>query len=76
MVVGRIIGFLVLLAGILFAAGLCTASPPGDNHVPSIFDPHSTNAASPYHLSNFVLAITAAIFSVVFSLLACVIGVS
>jgi len=69
-VVGRATGILVLLAGILFAAGLCTASPSDDNPVPSIFQPHSTPAESIYHLSVFVLAITAMIFLVVFSLLA------
>ena len=68
-VVGRVMGILVLLAGILFAAGLCTASPRVDNPVPSIFQPHSTPAESIYHLSHFVLAITATIFLVVFSLL-------
>jgi len=50
--VARTIGILVLLAVILFAAGLCTASPLGDNPVP-------------VHLSWFVLAITAVIFLVV-----------
>jgi cytochrome c oxidase subunit 2 len=69
-VVDRAIGILVLLAGILFAAGLCTASPLGDNPVPSIFAPHSTPAESIRQLSYFVLAITGLIFLVVFSLLA------
>src|SRR5882762_46660 len=69
-VVGRATGILVLLGGILFAAGLCNASPSDDNPVPSIFQPHSTPAESIYHLSVFVLAITAVIFLVVFSLLA------
>jgi cytochrome c oxidase subunit II len=68
-IVGRAMGILVLLAGILFAAGLCTASPRGDNQVPSIFQPHSTPAESIYHLSHFVLAITGLIFLVVFILL-------
>ena len=68
--VGRAVGILVLVAGILFAAGLCTAHPPDGNPVPSIFDPRSKNAESLYHLSNFVLAITGVIFVVVFSLLA------
>src|SRR6266481_6265170 len=68
-VVGRATGILVLLVGILFAAGLCTASPPPDNPVPSIFDPHSTPAESIRHLSYFVLAITGLIFLVVFILL-------
>jgi cytochrome c oxidase subunit 2 len=69
-VVGRVTGVLVLLTGILLAAGLCAASPSSDNPVPSIFQPHSTPAESIYHLSRFVLAITALIFLVVFSLLA------
>jgi cytochrome c oxidase subunit II len=69
-VVGRSAGILLLLAGILLAAGLCVANPPNDNPIPSIFDPHSANAESLYHLSHFVLAITGAIFVVVFSLLA------
>ena len=68
-VVGRATGILVLLAGILFAAGLCNASSSDDNAVPSIFQPHSTPAESIYHLSVFVLAITAVIFLAVFSLL-------
>jgi cytochrome c oxidase subunit 2 len=46
------------------------ANPPNDNPIPSIFDPHSANAESLYRLSHFVLAITGAIFVVVFSLLA------
>jgi cytochrome c oxidase subunit 2 len=62
-------GILVLLAGILFAAELCTASPAGDNPVPNIFQPHSTTAESIYHLSVFVLVITGLIFLVVFTLL-------
>jgi cytochrome c oxidase subunit 2 len=69
-VVSRVTGILALLAGIFFAAGLCNASPSDDNAVPSIFQPHSTPAESIYHLSVFVLAITAVIFLVVFSLLA------
>src|SRR6266851_5522160 len=67
-VVGRTTGILALLTGILFAAGLCTASPHG-NPVPSIFDPHSTPAESIRHLSHFVLGVTGVIFLVVFSLL-------
>jgi cytochrome c oxidase subunit II len=65
----RLAGVLVLLGGILLAAGLCTASPPGDNPIPSIFEPHSTPAESIHHLSHFILAITGVIFLVVFSLL-------
>ena len=69
-VVGRATGILVLLAGVLLAAGLCNASPRDNNAVPSIFQPHSTPAQSIYHLSVFVLSITGVIFLVVFSLLA------
>ncbi len=67
-IVSRVAGVLVLLAGVLLAAGLCTASPR-DNPVPSIFEPHSTPAESIRHLSYFVLAVTGVIFLVVFSLL-------
>jgi cytochrome c oxidase subunit 2 len=68
-VVGRATGILVLLAGILFAAGLCAASPPSDNPVPNIFDPRSTPAESIRDHSYFVLAITGVIFLVVVTLL-------
>ena len=73
-VVGRTIGVLVLLTGLLLAAHLCVATPPpSDNPIPSIFEPHSTPADSIYHLSHFVLSITALIFLVVFSLLSYVV---
>src|SRR3984957_9785825 len=68
-VVGRTIGVLVLLTGLLLAAHLCAAESPGSNPIPSIFEPHSTPAESIYHLSLFVLGITSLIFLVVFSLL-------
>jgi cytochrome c oxidase subunit II len=68
-IVGRVAGVLVLLAGILLAAGLCVANTPTDHPVPSIFEPHSTPAESIRHLSHFVLGITGLIFLVVFSLL-------
>jgi cytochrome c oxidase subunit 2 len=68
-VTGRAMGILVLLIGILLAAGLCTASPLNDNAVPNIFHPHSTPAESIRHLSLFVLTITGLIFLVVFTLL-------
>src|SRR5260370_26807040 len=67
-VAARVTGVLVILVGILLAAGLCNATPP-DNSVPSIFDPHSTPAESIHHLSYFVLTITGVIFLVVFTLL-------
>jgi cytochrome c oxidase subunit 2 len=62
-------GILVLLAGIVFATELCTATPAGGNPVPNIFQPQSTPAESIYHLSVFVLVITGLIFLVVFTLL-------
>src|SRR6267143_3720164 len=65
-VVGRATGILVLVAGILLAAGLCTASQRSDNPVPNIFDPRSTPAESIRDHSYFVLAITSLIFLVVF----------
>ena len=68
-VIRRATGILVLLAGILLAAGLCTARPRNDNPVPNIFQPHSTPADAIRHLSFFVLAITGLIFLVVCSLL-------
>src|SRR6266700_2867322 len=70
--VSRVAGALVLLVGVLLAAGLCMAAPR-DNPVPSIFEPHSTPAESIRHLSHFVLGITGLIFLVVFSLLSYVV---
>lgn len=70
---GPALGVLTLLAGILLAAALCTASEPQANSVPSIFEPRSTPADSIRHLSFFVLSITGLIFLVVFSLLTYVI---
>jgi cytochrome c oxidase subunit 2 len=67
--ISRVAGVLVIVAGILLAASLCTAAPRADNQVPSIFEPHSTPAEAIYHLAHFVLAITGLIFLVVFSLL-------
>jgi cytochrome c oxidase subunit 2 len=71
-IISRVTGVPLLVAGVLLAAGLCTAAPQ-DHSVPSIFDPRSTNAESLYRLSNFVLAITGVIFVVVSSLLAYVV---
>lgn len=62
-IIGRVAGVLVLLLGILLAAGLCMASPH-DNPVPNIFKPESTAADWVFHLSAFVLAITGVIFVV------------
>jgi cytochrome c oxidase subunit 2 len=67
---GRMAGIAVLLAGALLAATLCFGAPPDPSQIPSIFRPQSTPANSIFHLSLLVLAITGAIFAVVFSLLA------
>src|SRR6266404_21813 len=72
-IASRAVGLLILLAGVLLAASLCTASTPVNHQVPSIFDPHSTPAESIRHLSFFVLGITGLIFLVVFSLLSYVV---
>jgi cytochrome c oxidase subunit 2 len=72
-VMGRVTGVLVIVAGILLAASLCTATPYDDHLVPSIFQPHSTPADSIVHLSYFVLAVTGLIFLLVFGLLTYVI---
>ncbi len=65
----RAAGILLLVLGLLLAAGLCTAGTPGDNPVPNIFEPRSTPADAIFHLSRFVLTITGLIFLVVFVLL-------
>src|SRR6202166_4903980 len=65
----RAAGILLLVLGLLLDAGLCPPTPPGDNPVPNIFEPHSTPADSIFHLSRFVLTITGLIFLVVFILL-------
>jgi cytochrome c oxidase subunit 2 len=69
LVIGRVVGVFVVLAGILLAAGLCNATQQPANPVPNIFEPHSTPADFIDHLSHFVLIITGMIFLVVFSLL-------
>jgi cytochrome c oxidase subunit II len=66
---GRVMGVLTLVVGILLAAALCSAAEPQANAVPNIFDPRSTPADSIRHLSFFVLAITGLIFLVVFTML-------
>jgi len=68
-VASRATGVLVILAGILLAASLCTASPEQDNPIPNIFRTYSTPGDSIVRLSWFVLAICALIFLVVFTLL-------
>src|SRR5882724_5573388 len=72
-VAARVTGIIVILTGVLLAARVCVASPPGDHPVPSIFDSHSTPADSIRHLSHFVLGVTGLIFLVVFSLLSYVV---
>ena len=66
---GRTAGIAVLLGGALLAATLCFGSPADPSQNPNIFRPQSTPANSILHLSQLVLAITAVIFLVVFSLL-------
>jgi endonuclease/exonuclease/phosphatase family metal-dependent hydrolase len=67
--IGRVRGVLVVAAGMLLTASLCTATPHADSLVPSIFRSHSMPADSIVHLSHFVLASTGLIFFVVSSLL-------
>jgi cytochrome c oxidase subunit II len=66
---GRTAGVAVLLGGVLLAATLCFGAPADPSQIPNIFSPQSTPANSIFHLSLLVLAITALIFAVVFSLL-------
>src|ERR1700723_4018847 len=66
----KIAGIAVLLAGGLLAASLCFGAPTDPSQSTNIFQPLSTPAHSIFHLSMLVLAITGAIFAVVFSLLA------
>ena len=68
-IVSRVAGVLIFLAGIFFAARLCAAQQTIANPIPSIFDPLSTPAHTIDHLSRFVLVISALIFIVVFTLL-------
>jgi hypothetical protein len=53
-IVGRAMGILVLLGGMLLAVGLGDAAARPDYAVPSIFDPRPTPAESIYQLSHFV----------------------
>jgi cytochrome c oxidase subunit II len=68
--VRRVASVALLLAGVLLAATLCIGAPANSSQTPSIFKPQSTPADSIFRLSLFVLAITALIFLIVFSLLA------
>jgi hypothetical protein len=56
----------LLLAAISLAAQLCAATPANPPSIPNIFKPASTPADSIFNLSRLVLAITGAIFAVVF----------
>src|SRR5262249_12957554 len=67
-IVGRLAGVIVLLVGVLLAAGLCMAAPR-DKPVPRIFEPHSTPAESIRHLSHYVLGVNGMLILIVFSLL-------
>jgi cytochrome c oxidase subunit 2 len=68
---GNLAGIVVLLVSILLATKLCLgAAPASTSQVPSIFKPESTPADSVFHLSTFVLAVTGAIFAVVFTMIA------
>src|SRR5580658_3974748 len=66
----KVAGIAVLLAGFLLAATLCFGAPADPSQIPNIFRPESTPADSIFRLSLLVLAITGAIFLVVFVLLA------
>src|ERR1700747_1425937 len=68
-VAARVTGILVIVTGVLLAALVCVASPPGDHPIPSIFDPHSTPADALKQHSHFVLAIIGLIFAVFVPLL-------
>jgi cytochrome c oxidase subunit 2 len=67
--VGKLAGITVLIAGALLATTLCFGAPADPSQIPNIFRPQSTPANSILHLSVLVLAITALIFVIVFSLL-------
>src|SRR5271154_6986931 len=60
----------LLLVCVLLAAQLSAAAPANPAPIPNIFKPASTPADSIFSLSRLVLAVTSAIFAVVFGLLA------
>jgi cytochrome c oxidase subunit 2 len=62
-------GIAVLFLGGLLAATLCFGATRNPPPIPNIFKPESTPADSIFRLSLLVLAITAVIFVIVFSLL-------
>jgi cytochrome c oxidase subunit 2 len=59
----------IILAGCLLASQPVFGNSQDPSQMPNMFKPQSTPAESIFHLSVFVLAITAVIFVVVFSLL-------
>jgi len=66
----KLAGILVLFVGFLLAAKLCLgATSPDPSQVTSIFRPESTPADWVFRLSTFVLAVTGAIFAVVFTMI-------
>ena len=64
------VGVFGVVALLLPGGAWCQPGPASHSPIPSIFDPHSTAAGSIYTFSLLVLAICAAIFLVVFILLA------
>jgi cytochrome c oxidase subunit 2 len=68
-VVRRAAGVLALLLGAFSATGLCAGEPQRSEVISSIFDPRSAPADSINRNADFVLAICAAIFVVVATLL-------
>jgi cytochrome c oxidase subunit II len=68
-IVSKAAGIAVLFVGFLLAATLCVGAPANPPPVPNIFRPESTPADWVFHLSTFVLAVTGAIFTVVFALI-------
>jgi cytochrome c oxidase subunit II len=71
--VSKAIGVMVLIAGVLLTAPLGFGAQTDSSQIPNIFKTASTPADAIRHLSFFVLIVTAAIFSVVFCLLAYVV---
>jgi cytochrome c oxidase subunit II len=69
----KVIGIAVFLAGFLLAARLTLGAPVDPSQTPNIFKPVSTPADSIFHLSLLVLTVTGLIFLVVFSLIVYVI---
>jgi cytochrome c oxidase subunit 2 len=67
--VSKGVGITVLIAGTLLGTSLSFAGQPDSSQIPNIFEPMSTPADAIYHLSFFVLGITALVFLIVFSLL-------